>query len=523
MDMLKYILLTVVTCLSLWGCYDDKGNYDYHDLDEIVIDSTGAGILANYSVNRLDVLDIPIKVYFKGKLVNGSEYLYPELECNWVVYQQGTDVPIAGRDTIAEGIELSLPLNLDARQWELVFTVLNKETGVRAFMKFGLKVNAGLSEGWMVLYERDGKTDVGILANKRIAPNVVNEQVWVDVFETFTGASLEGEPVRLLYSKVTKPEVVMAVTKKDMVAVDPLSFTKLYSFDALFWTAPEVKAPRYYTAFYNKREMVINDGKVHTANYTTSGSDRSSIHFGAPCYGGYGRLANWSPTTSSYSAVLYDEVQQCFKCVKANSSEVSDFPAQDAAVAFDCKNVGLELVASDYGRAIMSSGFVMGHYEDIVMRDATGHYYLLIADFSSQTMVGVGKYDMGRCEGLSDGIVSVAAGYKGEIFYYATGNGLYLYDYKGTNTTGDGPVWNVPTGEQITCIRLQKYCYGTTMMAPIPVNDCEVLYVATYNEKEGNGTVYQFMVDPSSGAVDKGSLLSFSGFGKIKDMGWKIE
>ena len=61
------------------------------------------------------------------------------------------------------------------------------------------------------------------------------------------------------------------------------------------------------------------------------------------------------------------------------------------------------------------------------------------------------------------------------------------------------------------------------MMAPIPVNDCEVLYVATYNEKEGNGTVYQFMVDPSSGAVDKGSLLSLSGFGKIKDMGWKIE
>lgn len=82
------------------------------------------------------------------------------------------------------------------------------------------------------------------------------------MFETFTGASLEGEPVRLLYSKVTKPEVVMAVTKKDMVAVDPLSFTKLYSFDALFWTAPEVKAPGYYTAFYNKREMVINDGKV---------------------------------------------------------------------------------------------------------------------------------------------------------------------------------------------------------------------------------------------------------------------
>lgn len=68
MDMLKYILLTVVTCLSLWGCYDDKGNYDYHDLDEIVIDSTGAGILANYSVNRLDVLDISHKGVFQRKV-----------------------------------------------------------------------------------------------------------------------------------------------------------------------------------------------------------------------------------------------------------------------------------------------------------------------------------------------------------------------------------------------------------------------------------------------------------------------
>lgn len=38
MKILKYIILSIVASLGLWSCYDDKGNYDYHDLDEIVID-----------------------------------------------------------------------------------------------------------------------------------------------------------------------------------------------------------------------------------------------------------------------------------------------------------------------------------------------------------------------------------------------------------------------------------------------------------------------------------------------------
>lgn len=41
MNVLKYIVLIVVTCSGLWACYDDKGNYNYRELDKIVIDSTG--------------------------------------------------------------------------------------------------------------------------------------------------------------------------------------------------------------------------------------------------------------------------------------------------------------------------------------------------------------------------------------------------------------------------------------------------------------------------------------------------
>ena len=515
MKILKYIILSIVASLGLWSCYDDKGNYDYHDLDEIVIDSSGGFIQANYSISRLEILEIPLKVYYEGKLVNGSETQFPDLEFNWVVYQQGTETPIADRDTIAKQIELKIPVDLDERQWELVFTVLNKRTDIRTFMKFGLKVNSGLSEGWMVLYEKDGKTDVGLITNKLIAPDVTKEQEWVDIYSAYNHESLAGKPLRLFYSMVTKPEVVMIVSDKDMVAVDPLSFNKLYAFEDLFWTAPEVKAPNYYMSFFNKREFLLNDGKAHAVNFSTSGSNRTNLFFGVPCTGNYGELANWCASMSTaYSGVVYDQTAQRFMCVKSNRTEVSTLPDQAEGVAFDCNNVGMELVMSDYGR---------NNYEYILMKEGENHYYLLIADFCgfmTQSTIGVGKYDMMNCKGVTEGITSVTAGYKGEIFYYAAGNGVYLYDYKVSNASGD-PVWEAPDGETVTCVRLQKY-QGTGLMVKVPVNDCEILYIATYNESTGNGTVYQLKVNPSSGAVDKSSQKEFSGFGKIKDMGWKM-
>ncbi|WP_099291564.1 PKD-like family lipoprotein [Butyricimonas sp. Marseille-P3923] len=517
MNFLKYIISLIVACTGLWACYDDKGNYDYRELDEIVIDSTGGLIQADYSIARMDVLDIPLKVYYKGKLVNGSEAQYPELEFSWVVYQQGMGTPIADRDTVAEQIELKIPVELEERNWELVFTVLNKQTNTREFMKFGLKVNAALSEGWMVLYERDGKTDVGLIVDKLIAPNVTREQTWVDIYSTFNDVPLDGKPVRLLYSVSTNPQAVIAVTDKDMVGVAPSSFSKLYSFNDMFWTTPSVQAPDCYTAFYNKRELVMNDGKMHTVNFSTSGANRTNLFFGVPCTGVYGKLAKWCANMSSgYSGVVYDQENRKFMCIKSNRTEVVALPIQSAGIAFDCNDVGLELVMSDYG---------WSHYEYVIMKDGQEHYYLLAADFCSimtQNMIGVGKYDMANCKGLSDGISSMTAGYKGEILYYAAGSKVYLYDYKSTNSTGDA-VWEDPKGDEVTCIRLQKYYQGSMMMANTPPNACEVLYIATYNEQEGKGTVYQLRVNPSSGAVDLSTQKPFYGFGKVKDMGWKIK
>ena len=84
MKVLNNVLWVLVWVFMASACYEDKGNYDYRDLDEIIIDTAGAGIRTDYSVALQETLAIPLKVYCKGKLVNGSEKDFPELEFKWV-------------------------------------------------------------------------------------------------------------------------------------------------------------------------------------------------------------------------------------------------------------------------------------------------------------------------------------------------------------------------------------------------------------------------------------------------------
>ena len=57
------------------SCYDDKGNYNYITLDEVVIDTAGLNILPAYSLNRYDRLIMEPNILFNGERVNDNENL----------------------------------------------------------------------------------------------------------------------------------------------------------------------------------------------------------------------------------------------------------------------------------------------------------------------------------------------------------------------------------------------------------------------------------------------------------------
>ena len=82
------------------------------------------------------------------------------------------------------------------------------------------------------------------------------------------------------------------------------------------------------------------------------GSNRNTLKFGVPCKDESGELAPWCAqmATAGYMGVVYNQSTQKFRCLKNNGSALSDFSVQGKEAAFDCNQVGLELVASDFGR-----------------------------------------------------------------------------------------------------------------------------------------------------------------------------
>ena len=50
-------VLALLGCASLTSCYDDKGNYDYHELSEVRIDTADLGIQEAYVISRYDKLE----------------------------------------------------------------------------------------------------------------------------------------------------------------------------------------------------------------------------------------------------------------------------------------------------------------------------------------------------------------------------------------------------------------------------------------------------------------------------------
>jgi hypothetical protein len=494
------------------ACHEDKGNYTYVAVDEITIDTTGTGILPGYSLYRYDTLRIAPVVYLNGQRAGAGD----PLDYHWSIYKATTGGTAYPLDTLGAGAALDTIIPQPAGLWVVLFTVTQRETGIKAFMKTTLQIDEALSDGWMVLYEKEGDTDVGLIVNDRVKKNVTRERLFLDIYSASNGQRLSGKPVSILHSiaPLSSAEVLLA-SERDLVAVDKNTFGIYSPVEKLFWSAPRVRAFSYLGGNSTRREVVLNDNRIHYVNYMSSGVYRMNA-FGVACSGDYGQLAPWMSSyySASFEAVVYDQTYQRFLCVQANGVVVEAFDSADKT-AFDVNDVQMEMLFSDFGRL---------NYEYSLMRDGSAHA-LLVSNFSGLTTrisekIAIAKYDMSHCPGIA-GVTSIAPGGLGEILYYASGPDVYLFKYNVTGSDQVTSAWTAPAGETVTCVRLQKFYYPQFSLAGILINNNAVIYIATWNEATQTGTVYQLTANPSNGTLDEASQARYTGFGKVKDMSWK--
>ena len=177
----------------------------------------------------------------------------------------------------------------------------------------------------------------------------------------------------------------------------------------------------------------------------------------------------------------------------------------------------------DWGKGV-SMGSSLRPYDYLIMKKGD-EYYLAVANFATSTPsspnIGIGLYPMNAlCENISK-VSSMAASHVGSYIYYAAGNKVYdfAYDSKLDATVA----WTAPSeDEEVTCVRIMKYYHGTVYgFGMVPKYD-NLIHIATWNEKERKGHVYQYLINAASGILDTEKCYDYVIPGKVKDMAWKF-
>ena len=170
-----YVILTLAfISLSMTACYKDLGNYDYHDINELAIDS----ILSFYTVDQFDTLKI-------DPLLTGTQYS----DSSRFAYVW----EIAG-DTVSTHLNLRYRVMNSPGEKYCRFIVTDKETGVREYTYFYTTVvSATAVDGILLLGNYDGHSELSFKRLDRMeAPFQEN------IFQVINGEYLGMQPQQLV-------------------------------------------------------------------------------------------------------------------------------------------------------------------------------------------------------------------------------------------------------------------------------------------------------------------------------------
>lgn len=537
-SVLLTFCILYASCFILSSCYKDKGNYDYHELEAVVIDTAGVGMQSEYAIMRFDTLVLQPKVYFEGREV--TEAASAPLDYHWTIFSatsgSGASQVI---DTIGHERILNSVIMRTGGNYYVQLVVTNRNDGIKQFFRIPVSVSEVFDGGWMVFYERadrPGYSDLALIYNDWTKLNVNYNRYYTNLYETTNGEPLKGHPIRcfdIAVSLTAGNNYVGLCTDHTLVGVSENGIEKALDFNDFFHEAPSRMAPTWYGQHGSgvmsgqSSEVLLNDNQIYTNTYSFSATEGRTTRFSVPKFArGIGQLAAWNseiPNTLNYGIVVYDQTYHRFRYAAYNSAQLEEFAAQSPSAAFDINNTGMTLLLADWGRGT-SQGVGLRPYDYLIMAKGQERY-LAVANFSSSyptsDNIGVGLYPMDAlCPGIAEA-TTMASSHVGSFIYYGTGNKVYNFAYDSRQPAT--VAWEAPSDdEQVTCVRIMKYYHGTVYgYGMVPCANI-LVHIATWNEQTQQGHLYQYIINPASGIFDMDDSYDYPIPGKVKDMAWKF-
>lgn len=519
MKRMKYYSGLVLCFWMLFAsCYDDKGNYDYHDVLKVKIDTAGLDRTLWNSVLQGDSLFIRPKVVI-------PEGENARLKYYWLAYpqyygpiQDGNAMVYPPADTLSVERELAVKMMLKPATYNIVYIVQNEMNGLCEIMNFSTTVQKTLETGLFVLQEFDGNTDVDIIRTDRsmIGTPTRARKYYSSVY----GAPIPGKPLFLNFCRSYSfpNDYFYLFTDQQGMRLSGEDFTLMETFEDMFYQAPAYK-PEGYT-FLNNTEFLINDGQLYTL-YINQANDRK---FSAAIAGNYmlapyfpnETITTWQPVENqmNYNMIVYDQKNQKYRPLQVYASQFAQFKEKAEEAPFDVNNIGLKLLYA-------GSGFEKYFFS--VFEDQNQKRWLYLPKFANIADNGNlaqenGIYDLGGCTDIANARYWAVCG-AGPVMVYATENALYTYNYQSTGESNR--LYSFPANLKVTSLYLWR-------PGGHPA-DSRIIWLGAWDEGAQKGYLYEFEIGPVSGVLEANPFGKqvdnpeiFDGFGKIEHLIFKL-
>ncbi|WP_292265421.1 PKD-like family lipoprotein [Butyricimonas sp.] len=308
---LKNILvgLSWILVSGLHSCVDDRGNYDYTDVDEL-IPITISG-LEDTTVMMRSVLHIVPEL---GNIKDEARYSYL-----WYTIPKNVFGYIPRRDTLSREKELNVEITYESGNYHLIYEIRDTLLDVYTNKDVTMVVQSNIGKGWYVLKDVNEKTDFDYV-------NLKGEKTENLIAEAGEEALL-GKAVKIVFqgelytpvienpdgtsTQLDNKKAFFVLSEQDMKIFNADNMNLFKTFEECFYEAPGVR--RLQNCVYNSwNDYLINDGKI----YSICGQSMNSGMFGFARPGMYDLHSDM--ITTYYGTLLFDKNNRTFYDAAAN-------------------------------------------------------------------------------------------------------------------------------------------------------------------------------------------------------------
>ena len=487
---MRKLFIAIVLMLGIAAlvpsCYEDDGNYNYHDISEIKIDTTGVAQFSSYTQANLgDTIIVTPEV----------DYAYPEnLSYTWLLYPYPYSTEIVGNttqypapDTIARTLDLNWIVDVEPGWYRYYLEVKDTVLGLSDYVypnvvNYLNVVSANSFYALMCLSEYDGNTDIDLYYTPLAL--IFSAETKHHFYSEKTGSLIPGSPSLLGYCS---EGYYYAFSDQEGRRLDKNDFLTMENFDEMFYSAPSINAQEYRSV--KNQELLINNGKLHVINNNLS-NDRKFSSVISGDYKAFPYITQKGYSNSSGAAcVIFDEKSKSFMRYYTGGTSFSRYGAASADAYVDANNLPSEpLAIFTYDR----------EKTGVILRDEEGKIALYLYNLwaiDDSNLSGNGsrsKIDLSACEDIENATMFYAEA-SGSSFHYATDKAIYGFSITSGETTSN-KVYDLPDGDVVTAMY-------SIPAAGFPTGG-RVYWFATWNEATKNGKIVESEIDPYSGRLD---------------------